>query len=751
MLIIIGGTVFIYIVTLAYVSIGFYKRSVREAKEQIDIYTRNKANQIAAALNEDMGISRSLAQTLSAHIDDSEEDRYNYTKSMLSNVLKGNSKYISTWVSWEYNFVKEGWPNPFGRQLLIYSNPNGNIIETKKERDINGDVEGSIYYSIKKSKKEELTEPYYDYIYTDDVNGEGKRVLVTSVSIPVMSNKDFVGLVGADISLANFLKEAIIDDFEDSYAVVTTNEGTLIAHPDEDFLSYTVDTLAFSVIKDNPLSPKIKQGQEFSLTTYKSGTGKQLYVSFAPIPIGRSGKPWSVGVIVPDKEIERSFWEVFLVTLIVAIIGLSSISLICWRILDQSTTTILKMRDLLKNLALGKIDVDAKLKVDDTEIGEMANSINELTLSLSEKARFSSEIGHGHLEAPFELKNEEDALGKSLIDMRDNLKENQIAAQQRRWVNEGLNQFAELIQAGGEDVEDFAASVASELVSYMDAKQIGIFLINDEEGEPFLELKGAYAYDRRKYLNKKIYFKEGLVGQCVLEKAPIYLLDVPQDYLNITSGLGQANPRCLLIVPLMVNEEVFGAMEIASFKPFEKYQVDFLEKLGENIASNISNVKITQKTKHLLSQSQEQAEQLRSQEEEMRQNMEELQATQEELSRKSRDTEKTLDELQIWQGNVRAILNGMPQSVIVTDIHTGIEDMNEAGERVLGLSQETVLGRSVEDFFEGIQINSELIGQEIDTQVKTHQGEYKDVEVHVLEINKMNGKKIMLVFVEKQV
>lgn len=210
----------------------------------------------------------------------------------------------------------------------------------------------------------------------------------------------------------------------------------------------------------------------------------------------------------------------------------------------------------------------------------------------------------------------------------------------RTWASDGLAQFSEVLRLQHDDIKQLGDRIISRLIKYIGANQGGLFIIEEENNIKYLNLISAYAYERKKFISKRVEIGEGLVGQCYLEKDTIFMTKLPKNYTYITSGIGESTPSCLLIVPLIVNEIVYGVVEIASFKIIEDYKIDFIKKLGETIASTLANAKINEKTKILLNEAQMSQEQMRAQEEEMRQNMEELQATQEELARKSAEVEE---------------------------------------------------------------------------------------------------------------
>ena len=258
---------------------------------------------------------------------------------------------------------------------------------------------------------------------------------------------------------------------------------------------------------------------------------------------------------------------------------------------------------------------------------------------------FVNKLNNDETDAGLKLTDENNELGKAVLSLRNKIEKGKTDEQRRRdedfqrnWTAEGLAKFGEILRHDNDDLVGLSYNIISNLVKYVNANQGGLFLINDEgSGEKFIELTAQFAYDRRKYADKRLVWGEGLIGSCILEKQSVFLKEVPENYLHITSGMGKSTPRNLLITPLKINEDVHGVVEIASFSEFKTYEVEFIEKVAESIATTVSNVKTNLKTTKLLSESREQSEALKSQEEEIRQNLEELQATQEEAKRQAEE------------------------------------------------------------------------------------------------------------------
>ena len=264
--------------------------------------------------------------------------------------------------------------------------------------------------------------------------------------------------------------------------------------------------------------------------------------------------------------------------------------------------------------------------------------------SVQSVSTFIESISSGNYSTDIELEADGTGLATTLLSMRDKLRINAEDDNRRNWSTSGLAQIGQLLRVDTSSITELFDNIIKFVVRYTKSNQGGLFILNeDNENDIFLELVACYAFERKKYLTRRIGKGEGLVGQCYLEGERIYLLEVPPEYISITSGLGGSAPNALLLVPLKVNDKIFGVLELATFGKFQEHEIELVEKLTESIASTISSVRVSESTRILLEKTQQQAEEMRAQEEEMRQNMEELEATQEEMRRKEKHIQNMLD------------------------------------------------------------------------------------------------------------
>ena len=295
------------------------------------------------------------------------------------------------------------------------------------------------------------------------------------------------------------------------------------------------------------------------------------------------------------------------------------------------STPLKKLARLSKLASVGDLSQLVNYENKD-EIGQISGAIDQIVQNKKNLAEFSEKIGDGNFDVGYSVLSEKDKLGYSITGMRDKLKKVVAEDTRRNWISGGLAKFGEILRSDVEDFSSVCDSLLSNLVKYLNANQGAIFIVKEnEKDEIALDVISSYAWDRKKHITKSIKIGEGLIGQAVIEKDTVYITDVPENYINITSGLGDANPRSILIVPLLFNNEILGAMELAAFKPLEKYEIEFVEQLADIMASTLSTAKTNEQTQTLLRDSQKLTEEMRAQEEEMRQNLEEMNATQDEM------------------------------------------------------------------------------------------------------------------------
>lgn len=373
--------------------------------------------------------------------------------------------------------------------------------------------------------------------------------------------------------------------------------------------------------------------------------------------------------------------------------GLAAIIILAAVVLYQKKVIqpLIKISKATADLAEG--DAESEIHVNtDGMLADVAVSMNSIFSNVRSATTFAQEIGEGNFDSEVDNVNDNDALTHALTEMREKLKDVAEEEQKRNWAVQGLATFSELLRNNQDDLNELGYNVIKNLVKYLGANQGGFFSLHEYEGDESLteeerlfkgklELVSCYAYERRKYKEKEVSVGVGLVGQCVVEKETIYLNDVPETYVNITSGLGKATPKSILIVPLQVNDVVFGVIEVASFKNIEDFQVKFVEDLSESIASTLSSVKMAMHTKTLLDTAEEANKEMRGKEEQMEEIQDELALK---LKQNEEDTAR-------FQSIVEAI--NKTNASIEFDMKGNIIDVNDMFLGVMGYKKDDLIGR----------------------------------------------------------
>ncbi len=251
---------------------------------------------------------------------------------------------------------------------------------------------------------------------------------------------------------------------------------------------------------------------------------------------------------------------------------------------------------------------------------DLTDNVNQLAANLTTQVRAIAEVATAVTRGDLTRTITVTAQGE-LADLKENV--NQMIANLREttqknieqdWLKTNLAKFTRMLQ-GQRNLETVSRMILSELAPLVNAHH-GIFYIMDG-GVNLLKMLSSYAFTERKNLSNRIELGEGLVGQSALERQKILVTNVPADYIKISSGLGEAAPLCVIVLPILFEEQVIAVIELASFNYFRDIHITFLDQLTESIGIVMTTIRTATRTEELLKQSQELTNELRSQQAEL--------------------------------------------------------------------------------------------------------------------------------------
>ncbi len=289
---------------------------------------------------------------------------------------------------------------------------------------------------------------------------------------------------------------------------------------------------------------------------------------------------------------------------------------------------------------------------------DLTNNVNELAGNLTRQVRAIGDVATAVTKGDLTRSIDVEARGEVAL-LKDNinqmirtLAETTRLNQQQDWLKTNLTRFTRMLQ-GQRDLLSVADQVLSELAPVMNAQHGAFYLTRKVDERNVLQLFASYAYSERKHIASQFAEGEGLVGQAMREKKRILVTAVPRDYVRISSALGEATPRNIVVVPILFEDDVKGVIELAAFEPFTEIQLAFIDQLLDSLGIVVATIEATMRTDELLRQSQGMAEELQTQQEELQQTNEELEQKarqltlqKEEVEQKNREVELAKQELE---------------------------------------------------------------------------------------------------------
>lgn len=386
-LFILSSTFVVYLISFVII-IGRTKAvNYNDAINLSNAYAEKYANLSNVTLSAYLNTTKTITNIFENFVDLPEEDRRSTFANILRVTLEGNNEFLSVWSIWETNSIDQldiKFKNKIGSTILgnfryeYYKQGNQIKISEYIEQDSAQVLSGKLYSNLKQNKKDIIVDPYY-YSYSRKTEDE---VLITNIVTPILVNGRFMGIVGIDFLLESF--KSIIDNvspFDDSYAILVSNNGTIIAHPNSNFIGKNLTETDLNNKNIGDLSYKISKGTPFN-TEQTLSNGKDFIVSFHPIAVGKTETPWAFGIVVPKDQIMAKANMNFILSLVIGVFGLFLLTILIISIANNIINPLQHAVDLTQEIAEGKLSVEINELNRKDEIGLLMLALSNMTTKI---------------------------------------------------------------------------------------------------------------------------------------------------------------------------------------------------------------------------------------------------------------------------------------------------------------------------------------------------------------------------------
>lgn len=412
--------------------------------------------------------------------------------------------------------------------------------------------------------------------------------------------------------------------FKRGYPFAMDLDGNMLIHP-----ILKGKSINYTNLYDKILQAQEKDRESFEYIWPENSKGEKKYLIVQYLP----ELEIFVAISYYDSDLKIAISKLKISLLIAVFMSTLTVVLSIIFVANFFLKRMKLISENIHNLSLGVIP-EHHSNVEEGELIQIMRDENILVDNFRKLNEFTEYLKNKDFSFEYSKWSNSDKIGDNLIELNKYLRQRNEEAQSKIseqdslvWLNEGISKFIEILKYQVIEIKDLAYRIVSQIVEYVNANEGGFFIVNQEkveEGEKYLELLAAYAMHKEKLIKRKVPFGAGLVGRVAIEKKTLFLTEIPDSYSKISTALGQGKPKSIVILPLIFNENVIGVIELASFYVFTKLELDFLEKISENISANLAMWRASRQTAQLLRASQEQTQQQKQQQQELQNHLKEL-------------------------------------------------------------------------------------------------------------------------------
>lgn len=592
-------------------------------QQKVLISTAEKVNSF---ITTDINLVENISVIFSNYQNIPEDFRRDFLKENLKTTIEENDEIYGLWTIYKPYTIDnlddqyiDSIHNLSGQFSAIYFRENGKIIE--KISDINDYENLDNYLKLFKGNNVLVIAPYKDPYW--ELTGTS---YIIRIIVPVVVNNKLIGLVGLDLNY-DFL-DKILNNL--AYEVIVVDEDLkVIYNIDYKKINRNLIEIYPFISNNKELQRNIALEKEYSKKGHLFSPNKTSFYSMYFLPLKGTSNHWSIIFSSPDRVFVEKSKKQALIILLAPIIVFIIIILFFIFTINYITNSLEQIKESLEVLFSKNKKINLK-KRNVLEFSEIHQNILKNKENLKKYQMFTDLILEEKFDTKIEL-SENDLLYDNLNKIRDKIindihdRKKQAEKQEiENKISSALAQINTIQRIYNNQLEELAYNTIKFIADFINAVQGGFYVVRTDENEkPFLELKAFYSYNRRIFSKKQIDFDDGLAGTCALEKKHIYS-KVPENYLEITSGLGSNPPNYIFLLPLLNNDEVMGVLELAFLDELSDYNIDFLLDASTVIASSIASANNSTKTLKLLEETRKISDQMKFKEKQMDEQIDQL-------------------------------------------------------------------------------------------------------------------------------